>query len=499
MKVFLMYQNHDFDLKQELPPSEKALTQDLELNTLFQAMSQGDGFLSQVAKEAILTSLNDSNTILYRQNILKDCLKYASIIRDIYDIAVQSLESKKGHYWGVFSHSPDSILYGSVEIMQILADMLKKIKDIADKHADQFESVGFKSFFAMIREELNDEYFASIQQHLKDLKFRNGVIISAELTDGNKGMNYVLRKSSEQTQNWMKRIFSQKAPEYSFFIAERDESGMRALSEIRDRGINLVANALAQSTDHIISFFNMLRTELAFYVGCLNLSEQLTQMGGPMTFPIPENSGERRHSFKGLYDVCLALTMKQKVVGNDIDADHKNIVIVTGANQGGKSTFLRSVGLSQLMMQCGMFVPAESFCSNICEGIFTHYRREEDSAMNSGKLDEELGRMSTIVDNLSPNSMVLFNESFAATNEREGSEIARQIICALLEKQIKVVFVTHLYEFAHSFFAMDLGNAIFLRAERQTDGNRTFRLTEGEPLRTSYGEDLYSKIFKEMI
>ena len=59
--------------------------------------------------------------------------------------------------------------------------------------------------------------------------------------------------------------------------------------------------------------------------------------------------------------------------------------------------------------------------------------------------------MSTSVDNITTNSIVMFNESFAATNEREGSEIARQIICALLEKRIKVFFVTHLYEFAHGF------------------------------------------------
>lgn len=53
------------------------------------------------------------------------------------------------------------------------------------------------------------------------------------------------------------------------------------------------------------------------------------------------------------------------------------------------------------MMQCDMFVPAESFSSNVCEGLFTHYKREEDPAMKSGKLDEELSRMSEIVDNLS--------------------------------------------------------------------------------------------------
>jgi DNA mismatch repair ATPase MutS len=99
-------------------------------------------------------------------------------------------------------------------------------------------------------------------------------------------------------------------------------------------------------------------------------------------------------------------------VGNDLNADSKQFVIITGANQGGKSTFLRSVGLSQLMMQCGMFVPAESFCSNVCYGLFTHYKQEKDATMKSGKFDEELSRMSDIVDNVTPNSILLFDESF---------------------------------------------------------------------------------------
>jgi len=214
-----------------------------------------------------------------------------------------------------------------------------------------------------------------------------------------------------------------------------------------------------------------------------------------ISFPLPESPNERRHSFQGLYDVCLALTMKQKIVGNSVNADNKDLVIITGANQGGKSTFLRSIGLAQLMMQCGMFVPADSFSANLCTGLFTHYKRKEDATMKSGKLDEELSRMSGIVGHVTPNSMLLFNESFAATNEREGSEIAGQITRALLERQIKVFFVTHQYEFAHGFYDKKIDNAIFLRAERQTDGARTFKLIEGEPLETSFGEDLYHAIF----
>jgi DNA mismatch repair ATPase MutS len=234
---------------------------------------------------------------------------------------------------------------------------------------------------------------------------------------------------------------------------------------------------------------------LAFYVGCLNLREQLAKKGEPICFPFPTAAQERRHSFNGLYDVCLTLSLEQRVVGNDLNADNKDLVIITGANQGGKSTFLRSIGLAELMMQCGMFVPGQSFCANVCNGLFTHYKREEDVTMKSGKLDEELNRMSDIVDQITPNSMLLFSESFAATNEREGSEIARQIVRALLEKRIKIFFVTHLYEFAHGFYDKKVQNAIFLRAERQPDGARTFKLSEGEPLQTSYGEDLYNKIF----
>jgi len=72
------------------------------------------------------------------------------------------------------------------------------------------------------------------------------------------------------------------------------------------------------------------------------------------------------------------------------------------------------------MMQCGMFVGAESFAADLCAALFTHYKREEDATMKSGKFDEEIARMSDIVDGITPNSLVLFNESFAATNEREG-------------------------------------------------------------------------------
>jgi DNA mismatch repair ATPase MutS len=145
-------------------------------------------------------------------------------------------------------------------------------------------------------------------------------------------------------------------------------------------------------------------------------------------------------------------------------------------------------------MQCGMFVTAGSLRASVCRQVFTHFIREEDPDMVSGRLDEELTRMSKIADQLGPQRLVLFNESFAATNEREGSEIGRQVVRALLEADIRVFFVTHQFDFADGFRRERANSTLFLRAPRQSDGRRTFKLAVADPLPTSFGEDIYDRI-----
>ena len=496
MKTLLMHRDRDFEPGQAMPWNESALTQDLELNTLVSAMANGDEFVFQVGRQALLSAMgNDRDTILYRQAVLRDCLANPGVVRKMYDLAVDAMEHQRRSWLGIFSRYPSGILYDAVKLMQMFLDMLRKLRGIADAHASRFESEGFRAFFAAIQRELGDEYLASVQDHLTELKFRRGVLLSAELGEGNEGTNYVLRRARMERPNWLRRILGQRPPAYTFRLHPRDEAGSRILSDMRNVGLDLAANALAQSADHVKNFFKTLRTELAFYVGCLNLHARLAAQREPACFARPLPAGERVLHFQGLYDPCLSLQMARRVVGNTANADGRSLVIITGANQGGKSVFLRSIGLAQIMMQSGMFVAAESFEAERCAGLFTHYKREEDATMKSGKLDEELARMSEIVDHLVPNSVLLCNESFAATNQREGSEIARQIVLALLAKRIKVCFVTHLYEFARQMFHGRKEDALFLRAERLADGTRTFKLVEGEPLETSYGQDVYREVF----
>ena len=102
--------------------------------------------------------------------------------------------------------------------------------------------------------------------------------------------------------------------------------------------------------------------------------------------------------------------------------------------------------------------------------------------------------MSAIVDAIRPGSLLLCNESFASTNEREGSEIARQVVRAIVGVGVKVFFVTHLFDLADGFYRQEGARAVFLRAERLPDGERTFRVMPGAPLPTSHGRDLWERI-----
>ena len=425
MKAHLLYEAQDFDFGAGLPAGHEELIQDLELTTLLQAMAAGDEFLFDVSQKMLLTSLHDPEAIRYRQRVLADCLAQPGVIREMYAVTAGALQDKRriwGGYGGTYQ-TPSSNLSGAVSYLEAYVARLRQLRRIADDHAGKFRSDGLLTLFATLHRELDDEYFQEISDHLKQLRFRAGVLISAELDRDNSGNGFVLRPPGDARRRWTDRLGIGPRSTYSFTIAPRDQAGGQILEDLTSRGVNLVANAAAQSADHIRSYFTMLRAELGFYVSCLNLADRLAAKGAPATVPDPAQPPSLAFSCTDLRDACLQLQSAGPVTGNDVQADGKSLVIITGANSGGKSTFLRSAGLAQLMMQCRLFVTARSYRANVTRGIFTHFIREEDAGMTSGRLDDELRRMSAIAGQIEPHCLMLFNESFAGTNECEGSEI----------------------------------------------------------------------------
>ena len=322
MKVHLLYRARDFDFGADLPPGYQDLIQDLELTTLLEAMAAGDKGLFGVSRTVLLTSLDHPETIRYRQQVLADCRAHPEVVREMYAVAVGAQEDKR-HVWGGYGGSyqtPSSNLSGAVGHLVAYVGRLRQLRQIADDHAGKFRSDGLRALFATLHRELDDEYFEEIGYHLKQLRFRAGVLISAGLARDNSGIDFVLRAPGEARRRWTERLGIGSRSTYSFTLAPRDEAGGQILSDLTSRGINLVANAAAQSADHIGSYFTMLRAELGFYVGCLNLADRLAAKGVPTTVPEPVPPSDVTFSCTDLRDAGLELQSPGPVVGNDVQA-----------------------------------------------------------------------------------------------------------------------------------------------------------------------------------
>jgi len=504
MKPYLLYENYDNAIKRKIFNSGE-LIEDLNLDVIFRAMAMDDGYLYNAAKTVVLNSLTDIDPIIYRQNVLKDCLNNKTAIGDFYNIASNTLEEAAYYRQSTqpsFSKMI-SVSYkvrnsaGLLELLIVNLDRLRKLTRIAGRN---FNSKGMQKFCGQHAVYLTDNFFEKIKQHIEDLKFTSEggkMIIGSGIGNGMKGSGHILRKVSgcALKSNTGKKPGRLAA---SNEILLDNISIANSAKEVEDAGLVHILRLINHFNDNILDYFELLRHEAGFYLACINLYSMVKELNAAVTFPIPYESGKRDLVFKELYDLSLFVNEKRNLISNDLNAVDKCLFIITGANQGGKSTYLRSIGIAQILMQCGLFVPAAFFGSNICDNIFTHFTKEEDAGMDSGKLNEELQRMNSIINNITKRSLLLMNEPFATTTERDGSIIAGDIVTALYELNVKVIFVTHLFEFANFMFNQNLPKAVYLRAERTGNGSRTFYIRTGKPLLTSFGGDIFDLVLREV-
>lgn len=500
MKVHLLFPPED-EHTQKKTIHEDELIQDLNLHLLFSEMAKNNEILYEIVKSVVLNSLTSPEIILYRQEIVKDCIKNPEGIQRLFSIAAKAVkeaasyrEYTQPNYARVV---PVSVrVLKAIGLLELLADKLEEVKILTAAYRNRFLSTGLTLFCRRIDHFLTELFFDKMKMHILDLRYLcegGKLILGAKPGKGLKGTGYVLRKLSRDMENHPHGKKNQKKPQWNEIILD-NISAARSAREMEDAGLLQILRIVNHFNGIIQRFFEELRFEAGFYAGSVNLYNALSLLGAPVSFPDPLQNGTERLKFRGLYDISLALHERRNPVQNDMDGDGKKLFVITGANQGGKSTFLRSIAQAQLLMQCGLFTSARSFCSAVGNQIFTHFTREEDACMNSGKLEEELVRMNDIISVITPGSILFMNECFATTTERDGSKIAGDIIAALIEAGIRVFFVTHLFEFANTLFSRNPGNVLFLRAGREEDGNRSFLISPGRPLRTSFGEDLFNNI-----
>ena len=197
MKVLLMHPETDFNVEATIRENSDDLIQDLELGTIITTAAGGDRLVWQAFSQALLSDDHDAATISYRQEVLADCRAAPDLIRELYQLAGDAVESER-RVWPVWSRDePRAMITNSVATLEATTEHMRRLRAIADEHAPAFESPGFRRFFATITEELGDDYLARLDDQLKELHFPFGVLISAELGASNRGLHYIARHASD--------------------------------------------------------------------------------------------------------------------------------------------------------------------------------------------------------------------------------------------------------------------------------------------------------------
>ncbi|HEY9594006.1 MAG TPA: DNA mismatch repair protein MutS [Spirochaetia bacterium] len=191
--------------------------------------------------------------------------------------------------------------------------------------------------------------------------------------------------------------------------------------------------------------------ESQFYVAYLELIAPLRAVG--LRFCYPEVSSDSRDiSADATFDLALAMKLvaaKVEVVTNEFHLDGvERIIVVTGPNQGGKTTFARTFGQLHYLASLGLLVPGGAARLFLPDRIFTHFEREEDLSNLRGKLEDELVRMHDVLDQATDRSIIVMNESFASTTLHDAFYIGSRILRRLIDLGLLGVYVTFVDELA---------------------------------------------------
>ena len=475
-----------------LPPRTRTLVADLGLDRLYEAMSRGDRSLDEIVRRVVPSPLDTVEAIRYRQATVADALASPDVVRELYAIAVDAIEGER-KVWGGKMRNAELRLDRAAEVIGLFLASFRPMRRIQAEHATAFTSPAFTAFFELHRDAARRRLARRGGRPRGSASDENA---PCQCESGARQSRHRVRPASttERHRGLAWSPGARGAP-----VDGRGHAQGPALDE-HDRGASCAGDrpdrrgGRTRPPRWVLEYFKVLRTELGFLVGCLNLHDALGGDAARVCLPDPIATADPAFSATGLYDPGLRLTIDGPVVGNDAVADGARVVVITGANGGGKSTFLRAMGLAQVMLQAGMFVAADSFAASLRSNVLTHFTRAEDLAMERGKLDEELARLGDVIDRCSPTSLVLLNESLSSTNEREGAEIAqtgRHGPCRHRRQRLVRDPQPPVRGRSPAIRRRRFASCAPMRAD---GSDRSFHITEAAPESTSHGMDLYDKI-----
>lgn len=457
--------------------------------------------------------VTDIEVIRYRQDVLRDFMNVPQLEGILYKSLHTVYQNSRSVYAKVGSTQSFFEISENLEHIESFISCIRACHEFYEKCYDKLTSKGARELARALEEKYAAEEFSTLVSETKKLKevLENGIksvtfavnldelmrpsevaLISVSREPFRKKKLFEKLFSKGETTEPLSNVYSRKSKEGA--IVAINERLFAELDELGGEYTKHFNTALSAYFSSSISFLTKLEPQINFYVGVMNMVNRAEQMGLPVCIPEILPSEKRVFDCGEMYDLAFAcklytassfvgkLSGEVKTNSCKMDED-EGILILTGSNNGGKTTFTRAAGINQVLAQCGLCVGAETAQISMVDELFVHFPREEEVGINASRFTEECKEFRSTTEKATQYSMVLMNESLSSTTPSECLMIAEELMKIFSHIGVRLIYTTHIHDLIGK---IDEINALepksrlcSMTAQCDESGKPTYRITKG--------------------
>jgi len=401
--------------------------------------------------------LNDLEAIRYRQEIIRDfedsrVLQAIQSFSDDMRAMREGLKQAKDLY---YKYATERGFLGAVEIYYHAVERLA-----LDLDALEIQSGGLRMFREYLAEYVATAGFRQLvaegeklKQDLSTVRYClliRGDTVTVRLYAEEEDYSVTVEDTVAKFRRDTQKSYQIRVPKHDGMnhIQAQVLEGVALLYPETFHGLTEFSSTHADYLDETVSRFDR---EIQFYVAYLKYIEGFKTAG--LSFCLPTLSKTTKEICgRDAFDIVLAgkiRSAKGEVVCNDFFLrSPERILVVSGPNQGGKTTFARMFGQLHYLASLGCPVPGTEAHLFLSDRIFTHFEREEEMSTLRGKLHDDLVRIHQILEQATPNSIVIMNEMFSSTSLKDAIFLSKRVMSTITAHDLIGVWVTFLDELA---------------------------------------------------